>query len=84
AYNYHNPQRGETYEKFHSKSLQRQNNQTAAHAEANQGNDFNHMTRDLIAAIDAARNPKWDLYVQTLKPDQHDQIAFYPLDATKV
>lgn len=84
AYKFVNAHGGVTYVKFHWKSLQGQKNLTAAQAEAIQGKDFNHMTRDLIAAIDAGRYPKWDLYVQTLKPDQLDQFAFDPLDATKV
>lgn len=84
AYKFVNARGGVTYVKFHWKSLQGQKNLTAAQAEAIQGKDFNHMTRDLIAAIDAGRYPKWDLYVQTLKPDQLDQFAFDPLDATKV
>ena len=32
----------------------------------------------------AATSPKWDLYVQLLKPEQLDGFEFNPLDATKV
>lgn len=73
-----------SYVKFHWKSLQGEKNLTAQQAESIQGKDFNHMSRDLIAAIDAGRYPKWDLYVQVLKPEQLDRFPFDPLDATKV
>ncbi|KVW73423.1 catalase [Burkholderia ubonensis] len=84
AYKLVNGKGDATYVKFHLKSLQGQKNLTATQAEAIQGKDFNHMTRDLIAAIDAGRHPKWDLYIQAMKPDQLDRFAFDPLDATKV
>lgn len=72
------------YVKFHWKSLQGQKNLTAKEAEAVQGKDFNHMTRDLIAAIDKGDYPKWDLYIQTMTPDQLAKLDYDPLDATKV
>jgi catalase len=48
-----------------------------------QGMDFNHLTRDLYQNINAGNNPKWDLYVQVITPDQLDDFDFNPLDATK-
>ncbi|HEM7886874.1 TPA: catalase [Burkholderia cenocepacia] len=77
--------RGEvTYVKFHWKSLQGEHNLDAKEAERIQGKDFNHMTRDLQAAISAGNFPKWDLYIQVLKPSQLASFDFDPLDATKV
>jgi catalase len=49
-----------------------------------QGKDFNHMTKDLIAAIDKGDYPKWDLYIQVLTPEQLAKFDFDPLDATKI
>lgn len=77
--------RGEVhYVKFHWKSQQGQRGLTAQQAETMQGKDFNHMTKDLIAAIGKGDFPKWDLYIQTLKPEQLASFGFDPLDATKV
>ena len=71
------------YVKFHWKSRQGQKTLTTSQAEAIQGKDFNHMTNDLIAAINKGEYPKWDLYIQVLKPAQLAQFDFDPLDATK-
>ncbi|HEH9426119.1 TPA: catalase [Aeromonas sobria] len=49
-----------------------------------QGQDFNHLTRDLYSAINAGEYPKWDLAIQVLKPSQLDEFSYNPLDATKV
>jgi catalase len=49
-----------------------------------QGKSFNHATEDLIDAINKGNYPKWELYVQLLKPAQLDAFDFNPLDATKV
>lgn len=84
AYKFVDAKQRISYVKFHWKSLQGEKNLTAQQAESIQGKDFNHMSRDLIAAIDAGRYPKWDLYVQVLKPEQLDRFPFDPLDATKV
>ncbi|MET0266702.1 MAG: catalase, partial [Duganella sp.] len=71
------------YVKFHWKSLQGEKNLDAKQVEAIQGREFNHMTRDLIAAIKEGRYPQWDLYVQVLKPEQLTKFEFDALDATK-
>jgi len=73
-----------SYAKFHWKSLQGRKNLSAAEASAIQGKSFNNMTEDLVGAINAGNFPKWDLYVQLLKPEQLDSFEFDPLDATKV
>jgi catalase len=72
-----------TYVKFHWKTLQGEKNLTAAEAEAVQAKSFNNLTEDLIDAIDRGDFPKWDLYIQVLKPEQLNSFDFDPLDATK-
>jgi catalase len=84
AYKFVNAQGRFTYVKFHWKSLQGEKNLTAKDASAVQGRSFNHAIEDLIEAINKGNHPKWDLYVQLLKPEQLDKFDFNPLDATKV
>ncbi|WP_184041620.1 catalase [Chitinivorax tropicus] len=84
AYKWVNTAGQYTYVKFHWKSLQGEQNLSEKEAEAIQAKDFNHATRDLIDAIKRQDFPKWDLYVQVLKPEQLGQFDFDPLDATKV
>uniref|UniRef100_UPI002587432E catalase n=1 Tax=uncultured Acinetobacter sp. TaxID=165433 RepID=UPI002587432E len=49
-----------------------------------QGKNFSHMTEDLVGAIATGDYPKWDLYIQTLRPEQLADFDFDPLDATKI
>ncbi|MGC3664085.1 catalase, partial [Pseudomonas aeruginosa] len=42
-----------------------------------------HMTNDLVCAIRKGDYPKWDLYIQVLKPEDQAKFDFDPLDATK-
>jgi len=72
------------YVKFHWKSELGIKNLSAKEAETVQGKDFNNLTHDLYDTIAAKNFPKWDLYVQVLKPEQLADFAFDPLDATKV
>ncbi|KAF3999379.1 catalase [Glaciimonas immobilis] len=73
-----------TYVKFHWKSLQGVKSLTRAEAAKVQGEDFNNLTDDLYAAIKRGDFPKWDLYVQLMKPKDMDKFHFDPLDATKI
>lgn len=84
AFKFVNAQGKYTYVKFHWKSLQGEKNFTAQQAAEVQGRDFSHATRDLFDAIAAKKYPKWDLYIQTLKPEELNQFAFHALDSTKV
>jgi catalase len=84
AYKFVNAQGGVSYVKFHWKSLQGEKNLTAKEASTVQGKSFNHATEDLIDAINAGNFPKWDLYVQVLKPEQLGSFDYDPLDPTKV
>ena len=42
------------------------------------------MTNDLVTHINKGDFPKWDLYVQVLKPEDLAKFDFDPLDATKI
>jgi len=84
AYKFINASSAVHYVKFHWKSLQGEHNLTAEQASAVQGKDFNHASSDLIEAIKRKEFPRWDLYVQVLKPEQLTQFDFDALDATKI
>jgi catalase len=49
-----------------------------------QGQDFQHATNDLYAAIGKGEFPSWELSAQVLDPKDLDAFDFDPLDATKV
>jgi len=84
AYKFVNAQGQFTYVKFHWKTLQGEKNLTTKQASAVQADSFNNLTEDLINAINKGDHPKWDLYVQLLKPEQLGSFDFNALDATKV
>ncbi len=84
AFKFINAKGETTYVKFHWKSQQGIKSLDAEQVAKVQSMDFNHLTRDLYKEINAGNFPKWDLYVQTLKPEQLDDFSFNPLDATKV
>lgn len=69
--------------KFRWKSHQGVHNLTAAEAKKIQGEDFNHMTRDLYDNIQKGNFPKWDLMVQILDPKDLDKMDFNIFDNTK-
>ena len=72
------------YVKFHWKSLQGIKNLDPAETTAMQGKDYSHLTTDLVSAIKKGDFPKWDLYIQVLKPEELARFEFDPLDATKI
>lgn len=72
------------YVKFHWKSLQGLKNLDPAEVAKVQAKDYSHMTHDLVQAIGKGDFPKWDLYIQVLKPEDLAKFAFDPLDATKI
>ena len=84
AFKFINAKGETTYVKFQWKSQQGIKSLNADQVAKVQSMDFNHLTRDLYKEINAGNFPKWDLYVQTLKPEQLDDFSFNPLDATKV
>lgn len=72
------------YVKFHWKSLQGTKNLTPKEVPVVQGQDYSHMTTDLVNSIKRGDYPKWDLYIQVLTPEDLDKFDFNPLDATKI
>lgn len=84
AYKFVNRNGDFQYVKFHWKTLQGEHNLTAQEAKDMQAEDFNIYTKDLYTSVARGRNPKWDLYIQTLSPGDLDAFDFNPLDATKI
>jgi len=73
-----------SYVKFRWKSLQGQKNLDPQQVADIQSKDYSHMTQDLVSAINKGDFPKWDLYVQVVKPEDLPKFEFDPLDATKI
>lgn len=84
AYKFVNADDEVHYVKFQWKSLQGIRNLSPKDVAQVQGADYSHMTNDLISHISKGNFPKWDLYVQVLKPEELSKFEFDPLDATKV
>jgi catalase len=84
AYKFINAAGNVSYVKFHWKTMQGVQNLSAAEATAIQGKEFNHASLDLMNAIARKDYPRWELYLQVLKPEQLTQFDFDPLDATKI
>ncbi|MEB0270137.1 catalase, partial [Pseudomonas sp. 5B4] len=72
------------YVKFQWKSLQGIKNLNSKQVAEVQGRDYSHMTNDLVTHINQGNFPKWDLYVQVLKPEALAAFDFDPLDPTKI
>ncbi|HEX8071423.1 MAG TPA: catalase [Pyrinomonadaceae bacterium] len=68
--------------KYHWLPKQEQRNLTQA--EADEIGNFNHATQDLYEAIERGDCPEWELCVQLMSDDEHPELDFDPLDATKV
>ncbi|MGI9118714.1 MAG: catalase, partial [Acidimicrobiales bacterium] len=56
---------------------------TQAEADAIQGTDLGHATKDLQDAVDRGDYPEWELNVQIMSDDEHPELDFDPLDDTK-
>jgi catalase len=52
--------------------------------EADRIGNFNHATQDLYEAIERGDFPEWEMFVQVMSDDEHSELDFDPLDATKV
>jgi catalase len=52
--------------------------------EADQITNFNHATEDLFEAIARGDFPEWELRVQVMSDDYHEELDFDPLDDTKI
>jgi catalase len=84
AYKFVNEAGEVRYVKFNWRSQQGVKGLSLDEAAKVQSRDFNHLTRDLYAAINAGDLPKWDLYIQTITPAQLNSFSYNPLDATKI
>src|SRR5260370_28099277 len=71
------------YVKFHWKSLQGIHGLRPQEIAGSIGKDWNLNTNDLYNAIKAGEYPKWDLYIQVLKPEELAKFDFHALDDTK-
>jgi catalase len=69
------------FAKFHWKSQQ---GVKSLSTEETAAIDFNYATKDLYAAIRAGNSPKWDLYVQLLRPEEVAKLDYNAFDATKI
>jgi catalase len=76
-----NAQGQQIFAKFHWKSEQGLHGMNLRQTRAA---DTNYATRDLYDTIRAGHFPKWDLYVQTLTPQQVAQLPYDGFDDTKV
>ena len=72
-----------TYIKYSWVSKQGEKNLDAAQVAEQQSKDWQHATVSLREAIANKQYPKWDLYVQMIKPEDLNSFDFWPLDATK-
>jgi catalase len=84
AYKFINAAGDQTYVKFRWASRQGVKSLDAKQVAEVQSRDFNHLTRDLVEAIKRKEYPQWDLYIQTLKPQELAGLDYDPLDATKI
>ena len=74
----------QTYVKFTWKSRQGVKGLTPDEAAKIQAVNFNHLTQDLYENINANNFPVWDLYIQTIEPENINDFDFNPLDTTKI
>jgi catalase len=70
--------------KYHWEPKQGIKNLTQEQAEAIQAKNFNHATQDLYEAIKRGDYPEWELMVQIMSDDYHEELDFDPLDDTKI
>jgi Catalase len=70
--------------KYHWEPKQGIRNLTQREAEQIQAKNFNHATQDLYEAIERGDYPEWELLVQWMSDDEHAELDYDPLDATKL
>jgi catalase len=70
--------------KYHWEPKQGIRNLLQREAEEIQAKNFNHATQDLYEAIERGDFPEWELCVQIMSDDDHPELDFDPLDATKI
>ncbi|AEG94419.1 catalase [Ramlibacter tataouinensis] len=69
--------------KFHFQPRQGVRNLTSQQAAEIQARDVGHATRDLYDAIERGDFPEWEMCVQVMSDDAHEELDFDPLDDTK-
>ena len=72
------------YVKFHFRSEQGVHGIRPQNIPGSIGADWNLMANDLYGALKAGNDPKWDLYVQVLTPEDLGKFDFDALDDTKI
>ena len=70
--------------KYHWEPKQGIRNLTQDEADAIQAKNVSHATQDLYEAIESGDYPEWELFVQIMSDDYHDELDFDPLDDTKL
>jgi catalase len=70
--------------KYHWIPKQVEKNLTQDEADAIQAKNFNHASQDLYDAIERGDFPEWELNVQIIEDNEHPELDYDPLDATKI
>ncbi len=70
--------------KFHFQPKLGVRNLRQEEANAIQSTNFNHATQDLYEAIAREEYPEWDMFIQVMSDDDHPELDWDPLDATKL
>jgi len=83
AFKFVNAQGEVHYVKFHWVTEQGQHDLRPGEIAASIGANWNLMTTDLYGAIKKGDFPKWDLYIQVLKPEDLSKLSYNGLDDTK-
>src|SRR5699024_1062075 len=70
--------------KYHWEPKQGIRNLTQKEASNIQAKNVGHATQDLYEAIERGDYPEWELFVQIMSDDYHEELDFDPLDDTKL
>lgn len=70
--------------KYHWAPKQGIRNLLQHEADAIQATNYNHATQDLYEAIERGDYPEWELFVQIMSDDEHEELDYDPLDPTKL
>ena len=70
--------------KYHWEPKQGIRNLTQKEASKIQAKNVGHATQDLYEAIEREDYPEWELFVQLMSDEYHEELDFDPLDDTKL
>lgn len=70
--------------KYHWEPKEGIRNLTQEEANSIQAKNVVHATQDLYEAIEREDYPEWELFVQIMEDDYHEELDFDPLDDTKL